>query len=324
MKRSFSILLKTALAILLIIASVALVLVVWVSFRIAQHSRYPAKHIYTGKSSKQQNPLILVHGLNRSGRMWIVADDGHSNLIHGTMSMVDYLRKNGYPNIYVDTFADTRNTTLLENARTLKKWIRVTKKTFNASRVDILTHSMGALVARAYIQELDQGDGAPAERVRYDHDVNRLIMIAAPHLGSPLADPFASIPKWYAPRTLRNGGGPDLRYLNAQTLPCSVRYYSILLSVKQGDPRRGFSVWRVIRFVLAYARPLDGDGTIGLRSQDLFNAIKVEHCPSSPLFSRSIQAEKGIRHRDAPMSPNVQRQVLKVLNKKASRPQKNE
>lgn len=324
MRRSLLVLFKTLFAISLIIVSIALVLVVWAGIHIAQHSRYPLKRISTGKSLKQRKPLVLVHGLNRSGRMWMVADDGHGNPIQETMSMVDFLRKNGYPNIYVDTFEDTRNTSLLKNARTLKKWIGITKKRFNASKVDIITHSMGALVARAYIQEMDRDDGTPSERIRYNDDVSRLIMIAAPHLGSPLADPFAFILKWYAPRTLRAGGGPDLRYLNARPLPCSVRYGSILLSAKSGNSREGFSVWRVIRFILAYARPRDGDGTIGLLSQDLLNAVEQGICPSNLFSTHIIQSEERIRHRDASLSPSVQRQVLKILNEKEQRPPKDE
>jgi pimeloyl-ACP methyl ester carboxylesterase len=302
------------LALLLVLGGVALVFFIWVGVRIAQHSRSPAQYLYKGKSPKQRWPIILVHGLNRSGRMWMVPDDGHGNPIPGAVSMADFLRKNGYPNIFVNTFQDTRNTSLFENARILKKWIDTAKTKYGASKVDLITHSMGGLIARAYMQEMDMDNGARTAPIHYDRDVGRLIMIAAPNLGSPLADPFASILNWYAPRTLRTGGGPDLRYLNARPLPCGVWYSSILLSTNPGDSRRGFSFWRVIRFVLAFARPLDGDGTVGLRSQRLENAVNINHCPSNPLSAHRVQAEPGIRHRDAPMSPAVQGTILRILN----------
>ena len=47
-----------------------------------------------------------------------------------------------------------------------------------------------------------------ARPVSYGNDVGRLIMIATPHLGSPLADSFENIFDWYSVRTLKEGGGP--------------------------------------------------------------------------------------------------------------------
>jgi hypothetical protein len=66
--------------------------------------------------------------------MWAVADDGHGNGIPETISMVDFLKSRGFPNIYLNTFADTRNASLVENAQVLKMWIDKTKNALTRAR----------------------------------------------------------------------------------------------------------------------------------------------------------------------------------------------
>ncbi|MFC1491306.1 esterase/lipase family protein [Nitrospinota bacterium] len=297
----------------ILFSSIILVIGVWAYIRIAQHSKQPVEKYYTGKSTKQERPIILVHGLNRTGRIWTVPDDGHGNIPPGARSMVDTLRANGYPNIYVNTFPDTRNTPLLENAKLLREWIEESKKRFRAQSVDVIAHSLGGLVSRAYLQGITRNDGKPDKPVRYGNDVKRLIMIATPHLGSSLADPFAAVFNWYAPRTLRSGGGPDLKSLNQQFFPCRVEYYSILVSASNNPPRRGWGFWRIVRFFLSYAAPLDGDGTISLKSQNMENVASIKNCSPNPHKTRLVTTEQGIRHRDAVMSPVVQKAVLNIL-----------
>ncbi|MFP6870251.1 MAG: alpha/beta hydrolase [Nitrospinota bacterium] len=286
----------------------------WVFVRIGRHSRLPVEKVYAGKSGSQKRPIVLVHGLNRTGRIWMVADDGHGNRSSGAGSMVEFLRENGYPNIYINTFPDTRNTSLFGNANRLKEWIEETKKRFRAKTVDIVAHSLGGLIARAYLQEMSRNDDKTVNPVRYGKDVKRLIMIAIPHLGSPLADPFASVLDWYAPRTLREGGGPDLRFLNQMPLPCRPKYYSIVVSISKQSSRRGWRFWRVIRFLLSFSAPLDGDGTVSLKSQNLKNAVPLRRCSANPHKAFSVKLEPPFRHRDAARSPSVQKIVLKILN----------
>ncbi len=234
-------LMKAFLTLLILLGVTALVFIVWAGVRIAQHTRNPVERSYVGSSPKQPRPIILIHGLNRSGRMWVVPDDGHGNPMPGATSMANFLRTNGYPNLYLNTFPDTRNTPLYENAKILKGWIDEVKMRYQAEKVDVITHSMGALIARAYLQEMDRSDGGAANPIRYGRDVARLIMIAAPHLGSPLADSVPSFLNWYAQRTLRKGGGPDLQRLNSRPLPCGVEYQSILVSADPEDQNRGWS-----------------------------------------------------------------------------------
>ena len=313
MKRIFSIVLKISLGLLFLIVLGTGFLAAWGAYRIARHSRTPVERIYAGKSSLQRKPIVLVHGLNRSGRMWTAADDGHGNRIPGASSMADFLRANGFPNLYVNTFPDTRNMSLFQSAKLLKGWIRAARKRFNAGKVDIVTHSMGALVSRAYIQGLDKDDGDRVRPVDFGGDVSNLIMIAAPHLGSPLADSVPSFFNWYAQRTLSEGGGPDLRRLNLLPAPCGVNYHSILISTAPGKRRSRWIFWRMMRLFLALRSPLDGDGTVSLQSQNMGAALRMDHCRGRRLFSHPVKTAPGIRHRDASFSSEVQKIVLKIL-----------
>ncbi len=309
---------------LLLFAAVGLGLVlVWGAYRIAQHSRDPIERLYSGASPVQKRPIVLVHGLNRSGRMWAAADDGHGNPIPGAASMVESLKANGYPNIYLNTFSDTRNTSLLDNAKTLKKWVDTAKRRFGAERVDIITHSMGALIARAYLQEMDRKDGKRTRPIRFEKDVANLIMIAAPHLGSPLADSIPSFINWYARRLLLEGGGPDLRRLNSLPLPCESNYHSILISAAPGRRRR-WGFWRLVRYFIAFQRPIDGDGTVSLRSQNLERAADTGGCGAPRHFAHFLETEPGIRHRDATQSSAVQRKILEILGQNVAGGQKQE
>ena len=307
---------RISLALFILTGGAVLFFIVWAGVQIAQHSREPIERFFEGSSTKQKRPIVIVHGLNRSGRMWVVPDDGHGNLLPGALSMVEFLRANGYPNIYLNTLPDTRNTSLLENARTLKGWIEQVKKRYRTERVDLLTHSLGALVARAYLQELDRKDGNPTGPVSYGQDVARLIMISAPHLGSPLADSVPPFLNWYARRTLREGGGTDLQRLNARPLPCGAEYHSILVSADNRERSRGWSFWRVMRVLLASARPEDGDGTLSLRSQNLTEAIGSGNHPCLMHLAHPVQVEGGIGHRDAPMSRTVQQTIIRILDAK--------
>ncbi len=63
----------------------------------------------------------------------------------------------------------------------LKQKIDDVKKATGASRVDILAHSMGGLVARAYIEGFAEDEGKKAP---YKKDVRYLIMLGTPNQGS--------------------------------------------------------------------------------------------------------------------------------------------
>jgi pimeloyl-ACP methyl ester carboxylesterase len=291
----------------------------WIFSRISNHSHPPVEKIYTGTSVKQRNPILLVHGLYRTGKIWMASGGRRGRVIPGARSMVEALQVSGYPNIYVNTFSDTRKTRFLDNANELKGWIDKAKKIFKARAVDIIAHSLGGLISRAYLQEIDFIDGSPARSVSYGNDVGKLIMIATPHLGSPLADSFENIFDWYSVRTLKEGGGPDLRLLNKRTIPCMVAYYSIVVSTDKSPRPARWSFWRFMRFLLSYSAPGDGDGVVGLKSQNFKSVGPSQKCFHDPYELFLVSTRKGFSHRSAVMSPSVQEVVLKILDQKKSR-----
>ncbi|MFN2579140.1 MAG: Ig-like domain-containing protein [Pyrinomonadaceae bacterium] len=79
------------------------------------------------------------------------------------------------PNLFV--FAYDWRQSNAENAIALKSYVECVKKFYPDKKVNILTHSMGGLLARRYI--IDNPNGA--------HNVDKLITIAAPWLGAPKA-----------------------------------------------------------------------------------------------------------------------------------------
>ena len=67
------------------------------------------------------------------------------------------------------------------NAYYLKWRINEIKKATGSKKVDIIAHSMGGLVARAYIENLAEDEG---KKANYENDVRTLIMVGTPNQGS--------------------------------------------------------------------------------------------------------------------------------------------
>lgn len=89
----------------------------------------------------------------------------------------DYERqKDNNPNLFV--FAYDWRLSADDNARSLGEYVKCVQKFHPDTKVNILAHSMGGLVARRYI--LQHGG-------TNDHHVNRLITINTPWLGAPKA-----------------------------------------------------------------------------------------------------------------------------------------
>ncbi len=80
-------------------------------------------------------------------------------------------QKMNNPNLFVFPY-DWRKSNV-ENAERLKNYMACIRQFYPESKVDVLTHSMGSLLARRYI--LDNAN---------DHNVNKLITIGAPWLGA--------------------------------------------------------------------------------------------------------------------------------------------
>lgn len=133
---------------------------------------------YFWQLEKEINPVILVPGIlgswNISGRWQI------DPIFHTYDNLMEALIAAGYredgamedvPNLFTfpyDWRADNNIT-----AELLKDKIQQVKNITGASRVDLVAHSMGGLVARSYIQSDN-----------YQNDVDQIIFLGTPHKGS--------------------------------------------------------------------------------------------------------------------------------------------
>lgn len=128
---------------------------------------------------KQQEPapVLFVHGIYSDDALW---DEGGPGSIENKVWQAGYtpfrvgevLNQPGlYPN----------NTNFWFLRNQVKQAIQNIKQQTGAEKVDVVAHSMGGLVTRAYISSND-----------YAGDINNLIMLGTPNEGAPIAaSPFS-------------------------------------------------------------------------------------------------------------------------------------
>lgn len=102
-----------------------------------------------------------------SYREYQVAGDPRRRTVAGC----DLSQRSNNPNLFV--FAYDWRLGIAENAALLREYVGCVQQFYPGTEVDILTHSMGGLLARRYILNNDT------------HNVDKLITIAAPWLGAP-------------------------------------------------------------------------------------------------------------------------------------------
>jgi pimeloyl-ACP methyl ester carboxylesterase len=127
-------------------------------------------------------PVILVPGILGSWMRPVceiicVPEYVPDPILNTYDSLWQALKKIGYQE-HVNLFAFGYNWRLDNNitAELLKQKIAEVKQITGKNKVDLVTHSMGGLVARAYIQS-----------AAYANDVDQLIFLGTPQLGSPKA-----------------------------------------------------------------------------------------------------------------------------------------
>jgi pimeloyl-ACP methyl ester carboxylesterase len=124
---------------------------------------------------KFQDPVIIIPGILGSQKK-----DGQWQLeqtLHVYDNLYSEFANNGYvPEKDLFKFPYEWRDSNVENAKLLKIKIQEIKTKNNWPKVDILAHSMGGLLAREYIESDD-----------YANDVDQLITLGTPHLGSPEA-----------------------------------------------------------------------------------------------------------------------------------------
>lgn len=125
------------------------------------------------------DPVIVVPGILGSwqiGKEWKLDPIFHvyDNLLEALMA-AGYKEDGPFedkPNLFVFPYDWRQDNNL--TAQLLKEKIQQVKDSTGKTKVDIIAHSMGGLVARSYIQ----GNG-------YRNDVDQVVFLGTPHLGSP-------------------------------------------------------------------------------------------------------------------------------------------
>ncbi|PJE74612.1 MAG: hypothetical protein COV01_01100 [Candidatus Taylorbacteria bacterium CG10_big_fil_rev_8_21_14_0_10_41_48] len=148
------------------------------------------------------DPVIIVPGLLGSfEKNGVLLMDP---ILHVYDDLLATLETNGYViNSTLFTFPYNWRNSNINTAVLLKQKIDEIKRICNCTKVDMVAHSMGGLIARQYIESDD-----------YQDDVDQVIFLATPHLGSPKAYlaweggtfPVPSIDDWVIFRILSQEG----------------------------------------------------------------------------------------------------------------------
>lgn len=92
---------------------------------------------------RERNPIVFVHGWSASEAVW--------------STMMERFRADGWPDEFLVAWSYNTNVSNIATAEALAERIDDVLKATRASRVDIVSHSMGALPSRYYIRHLDGG-----------------------------------------------------------------------------------------------------------------------------------------------------------------------
>jgi len=141
-------------------------------------------------------PVVLVHG-------W---QDSESVEKSQFRYMARWLERDGFSVYYATGISPERN--LYRNAQKLKETIERAKADSGASRVSLIAHSMGGLVARAYVESALYGD-----------DVAQVFMLGTPQAGLDLWQGYL------LRQVVRSPGVPSLQELAPEHMVLFNRVY---------------------------------------------------------------------------------------------------
>lgn len=209
----------------------------------------------------------------------------------------------------------------------LAQAIRLIREVTGAPKVRIVAHSAGGLVARVYLQSALPG-------VTYRGDVDRLITIATPHLGSSLASHFGDYLGTRA--TSITPTAALVRDLNnTLDLPAETTFASIVVRAVAADARGdGSELDELVDKEFLARLPIEyrqgGDQAVHVRSQNLRlarSAARYEKQTGRPVqyvlarvpdpSPRDWTWDQETVHVVAPQNTTVQHLVLGLVGDKA-------
>jgi pimeloyl-ACP methyl ester carboxylesterase len=131
------------------------------------------KFKWGAKPASEWEPVVIIPGIlgswEKNGQ-WIL-----DPMAHVYDNLIDTLKANGYvENQNLFSFPYDWEKSNVDTAKLLAQKISQIKTTCGCSKVDLVAHSMGGLVATQYIESDD-----------YKDDVDQLIMLGTPMAGSP-------------------------------------------------------------------------------------------------------------------------------------------
>jgi pimeloyl-ACP methyl ester carboxylesterase len=150
----------------------------------------------TGTPCGDQNrdtPVLLLHGYGHNASAWFMLNTA--------------LRRAGFTSVHTMNYNPLADD-VPEIAEQLSDRVEMIRMLTGASKVNIVGHSMGGIVARWYVQELDGAD-----------KVNTVITLASPHAGTRAA----FVGRGRTARELRPNSWV-MRRLNEHAQPTDVRW----------------------------------------------------------------------------------------------------
>lgn len=145
-------------------------------------SNYPSLSLAPGEAREIEalGPVESVLGRDFYGNLLAAMTTGAGGLHEyqverpeqRTFEECDLTQQTAQPNLFV--FAYDWRKSIFENAVKLRSYVRCIQRFYPETKVDILAHSMGGLVARSYILNFED-----------IHDVRKVVTIGSPFVGAP-------------------------------------------------------------------------------------------------------------------------------------------